>query len=363
MKTRSAAKAEAEDAAAAASRSSCAAASKVAVTPSPSKKKRKAHHLGSYTAPSSSRSITFDSENDLRDEMRNLVLSRVIDLDSAPVVHSEKDIDFDTSTYGGWCLVDGLVHCATASNGILLPLIKKHGPPPIYLDYIRNNKRNLRSEDDCSTSDYEGSSSDDDESMSELNVINGCRSFRSLCQIVSGQHLDGSTAKIVWGRLLKVVDAKEEDVSNLTPERILSIVEDGDTEEVLRAFAGLSTAKCDSLTAIATSFRDGVLCDEFLLGDATNDEIRSRLLSIKGLGPSVVDMFLLFQCHRADVFPIDDPAFRNGTSHLWGVYGKAADWGLCRTRNEQVIRDLHRPFAPYRSISSYYMYNCCGKKR
>mmetsp|Transcript_5069 Transcript_5069/g.9220 ORF Transcript_5069/g.9220 Transcript_5069/m.9220 type:complete len:363 (+) Transcript_5069:82-1170(+) len=362
MKTRSAAKAEAEAAAEAASRSTCAAASKVAVTPSPSKKKRKAHHLGSRTASSSSRSITFDSENNLRDEMRNLVLSRVIDLDNAPIVHSERDIDFDTSTFGGWCLIDGLVHCATASNGILLPLIKEHGPPPIYLDYIRKNKRNLSSEDDCSTSDYEGSSSDDDESMSELNSINGCRSFRSLCQIVSGQHLDGSTAKIVWGRLLKVVDAKEEDVSNLTPGRILSIVEDGDTEEVLRAFAGLSDAKCDSLTAIATSFRDGVLCDEFLLGDATDAEISSRLLSIKGLGPWSVDMFLLFQCHKSDVLPIGDLAFRNGTSNLWGVKGKAKGGGLCQRKDEQLIRDLHGLFAPYRSLSSYYMYKCSGMK-
>jgi len=306
---------------------------------SPPKKKPNTQNVSRHTT-TSSRSIPIDS--DVHEEMRSLVLSRVRDLNDT---NNERNID--TETIGGWCLVDGLVHCATASNSILLPLIKEYGPPRFYLDHIK--KITLTSEDDASTS---GSNNTDD-----------LRSFRSLCQIVSGQQLAGNTAKTIWRRLLKVADATKEDSTNLTPDRILSIVENGDTESDLRAPAGLSNAKCNCIIAIATSFKKGVLSDNFLLGgEAADDEVRSRLLSIKGLGPWSVDMFLLFQCHKSDVLPIGDLAFRNGTSNLWGVKGKAKGGGLCQRKDEQLIRDLHGPFAPYRSLSSYYMYKCSGMK-
>lgn len=48
------------------------------------------------------------------------------------------------------------------------------------------------------------------------------------------------------------MDATEEDTSNLTPHRILSIVDDGDVEADLRAPAGLSNAKCNSVATEPT---------------------------------------------------------------------------------------------------------------
>ena len=73
----------------------------------------------------------------------SFVLSRVNLADDTP-----SGSDINTDTIGGWCLVDGLVHCAIASNGILLPLIKEHGPPPFYLDHIKN--KSTSSSDDPS---------------------------------------------------------------------------------------------------------------------------------------------------------------------------------------------------------------------
>mmetsp|Transcript_38752 Transcript_38752/g.83475 ORF Transcript_38752/g.83475 Transcript_38752/m.83475 type:complete len:337 (+) Transcript_38752:131-1141(+) len=317
------------------------AASVAVAASSPPRKKPNTQNVSRHTT-TSGRSIPFDSEYNIQEEMRSLVLSRVSGLNDTTI---ERNID--TETIGGWCLVDGLVHCATASNSILLPLIKEHGPPRFYLDHVK--KIASRSDDDASAS---GSNNTDD-----------LRSFRSLCQIVSGQQLAGNAAKTIWRRLLKVVDATEEDSTNLTPDRILSIVENGDTESDLRAPAGLSNAKCNCIIAIAMSFKEGTLSDNILLGgEAADDEVRSRLLSIKGLGPWSVDMFLLFQCHKSDVLPIGDLAFRNGTSNLWRVKGKAKGGGLCQRKDEQLMRDLHGPFAPYRSLSSYYMYKCSGMK-
>lgn len=97
-------------------------------------------------------------------------------------------------------------------------------------------------------------------------------------------------------------------------------------------------------------------------GEATDDDVRSRLLDIKGLGPWSVDMFLLFQCHRADILPLGDLAFRNGTKNLFGVSGKAKGGSLCQKKDAEKMNDLHEPFAPFRSIASYYMYKCSGMK-
>lgn len=248
-------------------------------------------------------------------------------------------------------LVDGLTHCATASNGILLPLIKEHGPPQFYLDHIIKNR-------------VTSSSTEDDDAQSNAsNISDNYQSFRSLCRIVSGQQLAGNAAKTIWRRLLQVVDATEEDTSNLTPEQILIIVENGDMETDLRAPAGLSNAKCNCIVTIATNFQDGTLSDNILLGgEVADDEVRSLLLDIKGLGPWSVDMFLLFQVHRSNILPIGDLAFRNGTRNMWGVTGKAKGGGLCQKKDRQVMEGCHQPFAPYRSISSYYMYKISGMK-
>lgn len=234
-----------------------------------------------------------------------------------------------------------------ASNGILLPLIKEHGPPAFYLDHLKNKNTN--------------NSSGDSQTATKSD---GYQSFRSLCRIVAGQQLAGNAAKTIWRRLLGVVDATEDDTTNLTPETILGIVENGDVETDLRAPAGLSNAKCNCIIAIATAFQDGTLSDDILLGgqEVDDEEVRSLLLSIKGLGPWSVDMLMLFQIHKSDVCPFGDLAFRNGTRKLWKLKGNGKGGALCPKKDVHLMNECHDDFAPYRSISSYYMYKCSGMK-
>ena len=161
----------------------------------------------------------------------------------------------------------------------------------------------------------------------------------SLCRIVSGQQLAGSAALIIWRRLLNVVGATEEDTSILSPDRKLSI-KDSNVEAKLWAPAGLSNTKCKCIISIAKCFRDGTISDALLGGHVSDDEVRSRLMAIKGVGPwticfdsstlgirsfndqlilsdspiiSSVQMFLIYNNHRSDVLPIGDFAMRKGT--------------------------------------------------
>jgi len=264
----------------------------------------------------------------------------------------------NTKTLGGWCLVDALLHCGTASNGILEPLIKEHGPPAVYIDYLReklqDSTTNHRKQPDNSTAtDFP--------------------SFRALCRTVAGQQLAGAAVNTIWRRLMEAVIGRSIDhdmdemgeytdnaVVAFTPKAVLRVVvqdNDGDTEP-LRKAAGLSRAKCNCVLAIARSFESGHLSEELLRNGSHDDLlVRERLLSIKGLGPWSVDMFLLFRCHKSDILPIGDLALRSGTGILFNITSSAGKGKpLDAKKDAAAITSAHAPFEPYRSISSYYMY-------
>jgi hypothetical protein len=156
--------------------------------------------------------------------------------------------------------------------------------------------------------------------------------------------------------------------NNATIDIDIEIDIDIDTER-LRKPSGLSRAKCNCVLAIARCFEAGTLSEAFLIRHDDNDikiehdikidnteEVRSRLLSIKGLGPWSVDMFMMFRCHRSNVLPIGDLAVRNGTAALWKIHGNGNGNTLCAKKDAAAITELHAPFEPYRSVSSYYMY-------
>ena len=151
-----------------------------------------------------------------------------------------------------------------------------------------------------------------------------------------------------------------------TPSALLKVVENnnGDIED-LRKTSGLSRAKCNCVLAIAKSFESGHLSEELLMGSSKNSNrqqqeeqlVRDRLLSIKGLGPWSVDMFLLFRCHKPDILPIGDLALRSGTGILWNLTSKTNKGKFLDAKKDAPsIEASHAPFVPYRSISSYYMY-------
>ncbi|KAL3775060.1 hypothetical protein ACHAW5_001194 [Stephanodiscus triporus] len=156
-----------------------------------------------------------------------------------------------------------------ASDGVLLPLIKKHGPPPFYIDHIRKGGG--------------GDTFFGDNSCKDSSSTNGDRSFVSLCHWVSRQQLADDATLTIWHRLLNVVGATEEDTSNLSPHRILSIKEGGDVESKLRVPSGLLIMKCKCIISIARCFRDGTISDAHLFGGGgvSDDEVRSRLVAIK----------------------------------------------------------------------------------
>ena len=73
-------------------------------------------------------------------------------------------------------------------------------------------------------------------------------------------------------------------------------------------------------------------------------EIRNLLISLKGIGPWTIDMFLIFSKHDLNIFPKGDLAVINVIKSLYGV------------DNMDDIESIARKWHPYQSIATLYLW-------
>jgi DNA-3-methyladenine glycosylase II len=157
--------------------------------------------------------------------------------------------------------------------------------------------------------------------------------FATLVRSVVYQQLAGPAARAIHGRL---VAALHDDV---TAERVLATAPD-----VLRA-CGLSTRKVESLRDLATRTLDGtVVLDARRLGRIGDEEIITRLSTVKGIGRWSAQIFLMFQLRRMDVWPVGDLAVRRGYGLAWQV----------DMPKPKELELLGEPYRPYRSVVAWY---------
>ena len=73
-------------------------------------------------------------------------------------------------------------------------------------------------------------------------------------------------------------------------------------------------------------------------------EIRNLLISLKGIGPWTIDMFLIFSKHDLNIFPKGDLAVINVIKSLYGV------------DNMDDIESIAKKWHPYQSIATLYLW-------
>jgi DNA-3-methyladenine glycosylase II len=157
--------------------------------------------------------------------------------------------------------------------------------------------------------------------------------FAGLVEAIVYQQLAGPAAKAIHGRLIA---ALHDDVE---PEPLLAL-----TDETLRA-VGLSANKVRSLRDLATKVLDGtVVLSPRGLSRQSDDEVRARLTSVRGIGPWSADMFLMFRLRRLDVWPAGDFGVRHGYGLAWKV----------PTPTARELEPLGEPYRPYRTVVAWY---------
>jgi DNA-3-methyladenine glycosylase II len=157
--------------------------------------------------------------------------------------------------------------------------------------------------------------------------------FEALVRSILYQQLAGKAAAAIHGRLIAAVDGVVE------PERIIALPVD-----TMRA-AGLSGNKAASIHDLAAKVLDGtVVLDSRRLARESDEELITRLSSVRGIGRWTAEMFLMFQLRRLDVWPVGDLGVRRG-------YGLAHQVPMPSPKELEALGD---PYRPYRSIAAWY---------
>jgi DNA-3-methyladenine glycosylase II len=109
---------------------------------------------------------------------------------------------------------------------------------------------------------------------------------------------------------------------------------------------GLSGAKSLYLHDLAARLEDGRL-DVERLKSLNDDDARTELTQVKGVGRFTADGVLMLALRRPDVWPAADLALRRAVERVWGLDAPAA---------VAQVDSLGERFRPWRTLAATYLY-------
>jgi DNA-3-methyladenine glycosylase II len=168
------------------------------------------------------------------------------------------------------------------------------------------------------------------------------RPFDALAESIAYQQLSGKAAATIWGRVRALYPRRK----YLDPKLVLETL-DGRFRR-----AGLSRNKIAALKDLAAKTLDGTVPSARGLAGMTDDEIIARLITIRGIGRWTVEMLLLFDLGRPDVWPVHDYGVRKG-------FAKTFDRRKLPTP-KQLMKFGER-WRPYRSVAAWYFWRALDK--
>ncbi len=132
-------------------------------------------------------------------------------------------------------------------------------------------------------------------------------SFTELCDTIISQQLSGKAASTIFERFKSLFPNKK-----ITVEKLLKL-----DDERIRS-CGTSWAKVRSLKDLAQKVKDGLVNLE-KLDVMSDEEVKTHLVQIKGIGPWSAEMFLMFSLGREDIFSLGDLGLKKGLMKVYGM--------------------------------------------
>lgn len=163
--------------------------------------------------------------------------------------------------------------------------------------------------------------------------------FQGLVGDIIGQQLSGRVADVIESRVKAKIRGR------MTADKILAL-----PDQELRD-CGMAWAKVRSIKDLAIRVKEGKLKVK-ILNELKDDEVRSELIAVKGIGPWTADMFLMFKLGRPDIFPVEDLGIKNGFEK---VTGKKFD----KIKSAKFAKKF---WTPYRTVASWYLWRSLENK-
>jgi DNA-3-methyladenine glycosylase II len=163
------------------------------------------------------------------------------------------------------------------------------------------------------------------------------RPFDALAESIAYQQLSGKAAATIFGRVRALYPRRK----YLDPKKILAT-----PDESFRA-AGLSRSKIAAVKDLAAKTIDGTVPSARAIARMSDEEIILRLTEVRGIGRWTVEMLLLFDLGRPDVWPVDDYGVRKGFAKIFGRR---------KLPTPKQLMKLGDQWRPYRSVAAWYFW-------
>jgi DNA-3-methyladenine glycosylase II len=163
--------------------------------------------------------------------------------------------------------------------------------------------------------------------------------FESLVESVISQQLAVKAAETIFLRVKKAAGGR------VIPTRIASL-----SEAQMRE-AGVSGAKIKAIQGLASAAINREVSFNTLHEIDSDEEIFTQLTNLWGIGPWTVDMFMMFQLGRLDIWPTGDLGVRRGWEKIYSLPEEITPKAL-ELKGEK--------FRPYRSVVAWYCWRALG---
>jgi len=158
--------------------------------------------------------------------------------------------------------------------------------------------------------------------------------FETLVHIILEQQVSLASA-------LSALNKLKERVQELMPARLLLL-----TDEEMRA-CYCSRQKSVYIKYLAEALLSGHI-NLAEMEHLPNDEVRAKLITLKGIGNWTIDVYLMFVLQRADIFPIGDLAAVNALKRVKGL--------ALNTSKEELMM-IADEWRPYRTVATMVLWH------
>ena len=166
--------------------------------------------------------------------------------------------------------------------------------------------------------------------------------FESLVSSVISQQLATKAAETIHGRLVELCEG------SINAKKLIKL-DDLELREI-----GVSGAKARTIRGLSMAVVDKTIPIDSIDEIHDDQEIYDKLTSLWGIGRWTVEMFMIFQLGRLDVWPTGDLAVRRG----WDIVHKNKDETMAKELDLKGEK-LH----PYRSVVAWYCYQGVHESR
>lgn len=175
------------------------------------------------------------------------------------------------------------------------------------------------------------------ESTSPLKIPKSGNVFNELVKAIAYQQISYKAADTIFGRFLELIGHDK-----FTPDELLAL-----KHEDLRSI-GFSNRKATYSHNIAIFFKEHSLFTADW-GVYTDKEIINLLTQIKGVGEWTVQMILIFELQRPDVFPYLDLAIQQSIAELYNLKSQKKELYI-------DMRKIAESWKPHRTLATLYLW-------